>query len=433
MIYELMEEDYTKVKLLFADKPFIEGLRSTLERKPVSYKQVLVDNKEDPQTAVIVVFQHNSSRIWIYFGGREDNEEFNKEFRKMLYEEPVLEVKEENFIEFCCELSNSGWEEGIKTILKDPNLPIRYFYEIKELKLTNWRSLIPEGYSVEPIDLTLMEKDYLKSDMMYQYLFYATLLIHWYPLEEGLKDIRGFLLFREDKEIVSFCILGFLTEDNEIEVNGIHTLGEYQRRGFASIVGAATVEYCLSKYKTIRWICNSTNIGSCKTAEKIGYERIGEYKQAIAYTNQVNNWIANGFLQSINNFLVSNPNNTLQLNRKAHLLARFGRKEESLKVIHDLVEREPQNGFFYETYGEILLIFQKYEKAIVKFQKALELEPNGWSETYIKMAECYKELGNFEKSIEYANKGRELAIVRKEKEWIERADKLICEVGKLKI
>jgi len=43
----------------------------------------------------------------------------------------------------------------------------------------------------------------------------------------------------------------------------------------------------------------------------------------------------------------------------------------------------------------------------------LELEPNGWSETYIKMAECYKELGNYEKSIEYIDKGRELEIIKK--------------------
>ena len=53
-----MEKDFHKVKHLFEDRPFIEGLRSTLERIPVP-KHVLVDNKDDPQTAVIVVFRHN--------------------------------------------------------------------------------------------------------------------------------------------------------------------------------------------------------------------------------------------------------------------------------------------------------------------------------------------------------------------------------------
>ena len=46
----------------------------------------------------------------------------------------------------------------------------------------------------------------------------------------------------------------------------------------------------------------------------------------------------------------------------------------------------------------------------------------------VKMAEFYKELGNYEKTIEYAKKGRELAIERKEEEWIKKADKLLLEI-----
>jgi tetratricopeptide (TPR) repeat protein len=427
MIQELMEKEFHKVKHLFEEKPFIEGLRSILERIVVP-KQVFVDKKDDPQTAVIVVFLHTDLRIWLYFGGRADNEEFNKEFRRMLYEEPILKDKEEKLVEFCGELSNRGWEEGVQSVFKDPYQENRLYFEIKELKLKNWRDFIPEGYSVELIDLSLMEKDHLKSDMWYNYLFYGTLRTHWFPFEEGLKDIRGFLLVREDQEVVSFCVLGYLTKDNDIEVNGIGTLGEYRRRDFASIVGAATVEYCLPKYKTIRWVCSSTNVGSYKTAERIGYERIGEYKRARAYTNLVNSWVVNGFLRSISKVLEFDPNNSVMLNRKARLLAKFDRKEDSIKIIQDLIERKPFDGNFYDTYGEILLIFHEYEDAIVKFQKALELEPNGWPETYIKMAECYKELGNYEEAFESGKKGRELAIKRKEAEWITRADKLLFEI-----
>jgi tetratricopeptide (TPR) repeat protein len=427
MIEELMEKDFHKVKHLFEERPYIEGLRSNLERIPIP-KHVFVDNKDDPQTAVIVVFLHFTLRILLFFGGRADNEEFNNEFRKMFFEESTLKDNEEKLVELFCELSNSGWDKGITSVLKDPYLVTRYYHEIKELKLKNWRDLIPEGYSVEPIDLTLMEKDHLKSDIWYNYMFYAPLRTNWFPFEEGLKDIRGFMLVREDKEIVSFCTLGHLTEDNDIEVYGIGTLGVYRGKGFASIVGAATAEYCLPMYKSIRWVCTSTNVGSYETAEKIGFERIGEYKRAITYTNQVNSWVINGFLQSISKVLDSDANNTLQLNFKAHVLAKFNRKEESIKTIQDLIEREPFDGNFYDTYGEILLIFHEYEEAIVKLQKALELTPRGYSESYIKMAQCYKELGKYEKAIEYAKKGRELAIERKEEEWIRRVDKLLFEI-----
>ncbi|MHA2260575.1 MAG: GNAT family N-acetyltransferase [Promethearchaeota archaeon] len=429
MIEELMEKDFHKVKYLFEEKPFIEGLRSTLEGISIPI-HVLVDNKDDPQTAVIVVFWHSNLRIWLYFGGRVDNEEFNKELRRMLYEKPILIDKEEQLVGFWVELSNTGWEEGIKFVIEDPHPDIRLYHEIKELKLKNWRDLIPEGYSVEPIDLTLMEKEHLKNDEMFNWLFYSGLRIHWFPFEEGLKDIRGFLLVKEDKEIVSFCIIGFLTEDNDIEVFGIGTKEGYRRRGFASIVGAATAEYCLPKYKSIRYICTSTNVGSYKTAEKIGYERIGEYKRARTYTNQVNSWVSNGFLHSINKVLESDPNNAHQLNWKAYLLAKFERNKDSIKIIEDLVERVPHDGNLCDTYGDILQIFHDYEEAIVKYQKALKLEPNGsfTQYSYIKMAECYKEVGNYEKTSEYAKKGREIAVERKEEEWIKRADKLLFEV-----
>ncbi|MHA2358475.1 MAG: GNAT family N-acetyltransferase, partial [Candidatus Heimdallarchaeaceae archaeon] len=389
MIEELMEKDFHKVKHLFEERPFIEGLRSTLERFPIS-KHVLVDNKDDPQTAVIVVFSHFSLSILLYFGGRADNYEFNQELRTKLYENPILKNKEQKFVTLHCELSNNSWEEGIKSVLKYPHQDIRLYYEIKELKLKNWRDLIPEGYSVEPINLTMIEKGHLKSDIWYNILLRGAIKYHWYPFEEGLRDTRGYLLVKENKEVVSFCLLGYLTEDNEIDVNGIATKEEYRKRGFASIVGAATAEYCLPKYKSIRWICSSTNVGSYKTAEMIGFEKIGEYRREIIYTNQANAWIVNGFLQSINRVLEYEPHNFLQLKRKAFLLAKFNRKEDSIKIFQELVKQEPMDGNLYDTYGEILQSFHDYSEAIEKYQKALELEPSGWSETYIRMAECYK-------------------------------------------
>ncbi|MFX1532580.1 MAG: hypothetical protein ACFFBC_15790 [Promethearchaeota archaeon] len=59
MIEELMGKDFHKVKHLFEERPFIEGLRRTLEN-PFP-KHMVVDNKDDPQTAVIVIFRKKTS------------------------------------------------------------------------------------------------------------------------------------------------------------------------------------------------------------------------------------------------------------------------------------------------------------------------------------------------------------------------------------
>ncbi|MFW9827247.1 MAG: GNAT family N-acetyltransferase [Candidatus Thorarchaeota archaeon] len=285
MLEELEKKDFHKAKYLFSEISFINILRSYLERIPV-HKKVFVDDINHPQTAVILVIPK------LFFGGRADNQEFNNELRKILYKNLKLKFKEKNFLEIDCYISNSDWEEGIKFVLKDPYLYNRYYYEINELKLKNWRELIPEGYSIEPVDLTLIGKDYLKNyDLLME-----EIKENWMPFEEGLKENRGFYLVRENSEIVCWCTTEYLTDDNEIEV-GIATREEYQRRGFASIVGSATAEYCLRKYKSVGWHCTTTNIGSYKTAEKIGYKRVKDYKKFGAYFNQVDNWVVNGFLK----------------------------------------------------------------------------------------------------------------------------------------
>ncbi|MHA2472221.1 MAG: GNAT family N-acetyltransferase, partial [Promethearchaeota archaeon] len=283
---ELEKNDYRKVEHLFSERGFINIFRSHLERTPIP-KKVFVDDNKKPQTAVILVLHR------LFFGGRSDNEKFNRELRELLYDEVILKLKEKSLLNIDCYFSNSGWEEGVKSILKDPNPYYRFYYEIKELKQKNWRDLITEGYSLEPVDLTLLEKDYLKN---YDWLI-EEIEENWLPFKEGLKENRGFYLVREDEEIVAWCTTEYLTDDNEIEV-GIATREEYQNKGFALIVGSATAEYCLTKYKSVGWHCTADNIGSYKTAEKIGYQKVTEYQKAAAMINQVDNWVINGFLKS---------------------------------------------------------------------------------------------------------------------------------------
>ena len=46
----------------------------------------------------------------------------------------------------------------------------------------------------------------------------------------------------------------------------------FQRKGYATIVASAMIEECLKRNFTIHWHCWKTNIGSIKTALKIGFE-----------------------------------------------------------------------------------------------------------------------------------------------------------------
>ena len=156
MIKELEKKDYKKIRHLFEDRDYVNSFRSHLERTPIT-KRVLVDDIDDPQTAVIVV----PPRLFV--GGRADNEEFNQGLRNYIHEILISEYKKRNFSEVDFYFSNDQWELNLPMILEDSFHYDRYYYEIKKLKQEDWKNLIPEGYSVEPVDLTLLRKTYLKT------------------------------------------------------------------------------------------------------------------------------------------------------------------------------------------------------------------------------------------------------------------------------
>ena len=117
-----------------------------------------------------------------------------------------------------------------------------------------------------------------------------------------------------------------------------------------------------------------------------------------------------GGLKIINELIGKYPKDNELLNYKAFWFQYLNRKEEALEILLKLIEREPDNGIYYDSYGEILMVFNDYELAIGKFQKALELDPNSWYiyQTFIKLGICYRELKDYDKALEYLTKGEEL-------------------------
>jgi RimJ/RimL family protein N-acetyltransferase len=77
-------------------------------------------------------------------------------------------------------------------------------------------------------------------------------------------------------EAVSRCAATCRAGD-QIEVS-IITDPEHRKRGLATLAVAATVEYCLGHgFNTVGWYSDLDNFGSWKTAEKVGFEKAGEY------------------------------------------------------------------------------------------------------------------------------------------------------------
>jgi tetratricopeptide (TPR) repeat protein len=117
-------------------------------------------------------------------------------------------------------------------------------------------------------------------------------------------------------------------------------------------------------------------------------------------------------LEIINDLIQTYPKDNDLLIYKACWLQYLNRKEESINLIEELIEYQPNNATYHDTYGEILMFFQNYEQAIEQFLKVLELSMDEWyiNQTYIKLGICYKELENFDLAVENLKKGKELTI-----------------------
>ncbi|MFX0144089.1 MAG: tetratricopeptide repeat protein [Candidatus Hodarchaeota archaeon] len=114
-------------------------------------------------------------------------------------------------------------------------------------------------------------------------------------------------------------------------------------------------------------------------------------------------------LEIINELIKKYPEDKDLINYKACWLQYLNKKEESLKLIQQLIEQEPNNALYHDTYGEILMFFKDYKKALGEFQEVIDIGKNSWFiyQTFIKMGICQNVLGNFKSANEYLNKGKE--------------------------
>ena len=145
------------------------------------------------------------------------------------------------------------------------------------------------------------------------------------------------------------------------------------------------------------------------------------------------------------------PENATLINNKALLLAEIAlvleregkkeeanrNKEEAIKTAEKLLEINPNEGNFHDSVGEIFMLFKDYEAAIKEFEHALKLEPYGCFtfQTIIKMGNCYKELGNYDKAMELFERGKvftERMLPGDRELYSYKADEYLEEIKKLK-
>ncbi len=386
MIEEIKKSEFQRVKNLFQGVFF--NLNSLAVINGDSEGRVWVDNKEQPQSGLLVDNGWSS-----YLAGDPDNRDFNKHISKII-QEIIFPEAEKLGAETNPEFNNNEWviyyddDKWNKKIEEDFGFKDyielkRCHYKLEKLKIPNWRKLIDVGFSMEKVDSNFLKRDSLENFKEVTNWIKES----WKSTEDFLARGFGFCLVKDDLEIVSYGMADWATED-KIEM-GIGTISSYRRKGFATLVVSAAIEYCIENKLELGWHCSEHNDASWKTAEKAGLKKIQNYTAAVGCFDEFQNLIENSWYKA------------LYLNQP----------KEGLNYIEKAVKHERAQVSHWLLYAVILARNKELGKSIQIFNKSIDLG-----------------VENPARLLDNLNNRDDLKVLKKEKEWeqlIRRLEQII--------
>jgi RimJ/RimL family protein N-acetyltransferase len=264
-LHELKKSEFNKVHQIF--KGIEHSLSIKAAMQGTNPGRIFVDNFDLPKTALALTVEG-----YLLAGDHSDPAVIS--LLRKLFKEQILTgrvfIGDDDVMELI--IYPDTWEPKLHEIIPthEADKLLRYRYECSEAKL-DWRDLIPKGYTLSPIDRRILNSTSLTfPDDMWEEIETS-----WGTSDSFLKNGLGFCILYQ-KQLVSWCIADCKAGDR-VDV-GAATVPDQRRRGLATAVVTSMVEHCLRNgFSVVGWHCEQSNIGSWKTAEKVGFKRAGEY------------------------------------------------------------------------------------------------------------------------------------------------------------
>lgn len=152
----------------------------------------------------------------------------------------------------------------------------RRYYTCTELAF-DWRASLPKGYEIRRLDCDLLTDPAIAhSNGREGWRHVCNWMINgWFSMARFLRDGFGFVMLH-DGQVVSYSLADGRSGD-ECEI-GIHTVEAHRQQGLAAITAAAAVDYALANgYRLVGWHCDDENVGSWRTAERVGFAHATDY------------------------------------------------------------------------------------------------------------------------------------------------------------
>lgn len=267
MLHEVDPHGFEKARYLLQDLDFNLSINAGLEgNNPVRF---FLDDPSTPRTALALTVEG------YFLLGVDDNPETNAALRSFFRDRIFSgEVSIDDDSEMELAVYPRSWESRLAELIPTHEvMPLaRRHYTCRAVAL-GWRQHIPKGYEVRRIDHALLDD---------AHIVFPETLAEWFDIESTWGSMKAYLskgvgfVALHDSEVAVWCSADCVA-GTRIDV-GIVTDPSHRRRGLAAVAAAATAEQCLSHgFESVGWHCNVDNVGSWKTAEKVGFELSSEY------------------------------------------------------------------------------------------------------------------------------------------------------------
>ena len=265
MLYEMQSDQFKSVRPLFAGlrfQPFCTAVLAGLRAG-----RVFVDNRKHPKTAFV-----SCEDSWCFLAGKADNTAFNHALNQAIFERSVV-PSTVSFLSLTCD--SEDWKNAIDTICAPyPPAPVTRRHYVCHTATFDWRAHLPAGFTVQQMS----EAVFSTSELRVPDEIRETWEGWCHNTHPDFRDF-GFVAIHEDP--AAPAIVAWATVDAVVDGigdAGLFTVDAYRRRGLAVATTGAALEYGLSHgLAEISWTCAEDNLGSIRTAEKLGLERQSDY------------------------------------------------------------------------------------------------------------------------------------------------------------
>ena len=263
---KLDKKNYSEIRNLFKGLESFQPMCTTV-LDGIWEGDIWVDTLEKPEAALLVTFLPAGGPAWCFLAGKPESAQFIQGLNTLLFDQ-VGPFRNTPAFLFTC--SPEDWSGYLK-VIGDPRTPVpmlRHHYLCQEM-VYDWRSNLPTGFEIQSMSVDLLCKD----DLQIPPQLNAT-LEKWRSINNPRFRDFGFLMVH-DNRVVSWATVDYVSEvSGDL---GFETLPEFRQRGLGSTVAGAALEHALEMGIEVHWTCAADNLGSQKTAQKLGFTHDKDY------------------------------------------------------------------------------------------------------------------------------------------------------------